>query len=211
MVLWTAAILAALGLAWFIGAVVVPVMQVRSAGLAWSEEQRGADMALGAELHVQRLGSPAQAASRIRTYLHWSRLLPGAKAGFPRNGVGNPRRVALYLLTECGAAGVPVLLEHTSDRDADVRWNAVINIRALVELGSRTERTRAAVPALIMLLDHPEAPFRSLAAEALGEAGREALSAVPQLEALSKRDSDSDVRAAAAEALKSIRDAEPAK
>jgi hypothetical protein len=182
--------------------VVVPVRQVRSAGLAWRADQRGTLVGLGAQPYVKRLGEPARAAAKIRTYLRYSAWVPGAQEGF--EGAYGPRVVALFLLTGCGSAGIPALLEHTSHSDEDVRWNAALNIRYLAGDVFRPEAARAAVTALISVLEHPEANFRGLAAQGLGEAGAAALPAVPLLERVSKLDADSQVREAAEEALEKI-------
>ena len=73
MAAWTAGIVLALGLAWVVAAVVVPVWQVRAAvrrtyGVpAWNGYPQAA-----MEKEVRSLGSPERAAERTRWLLFWT-------------------------------------------------------------------------------------------------------------------------------------------
>jgi hypothetical protein len=63
VVLWTAGILLALGLAWFVGAVVVPVWRVRETLSGMSEGRLGVTEA------IDRLGGPRLAAKLLTHYM----------------------------------------------------------------------------------------------------------------------------------------------
>jgi len=68
MVLWTAGILLALGLAWFVGAVAVPFFQVRAV-----VREFGGRPSNVAAPYVERLGGPERAAARLALFAR----LPG--------------------------------------------------------------------------------------------------------------------------------------
>ena len=67
--LWTAGMLLALGLAWFVGAVVMPVWQTRSFLTSDEEYEDGAAINQGRWNLVQRLGGQEKAASKLHLYL----------------------------------------------------------------------------------------------------------------------------------------------
>ena len=104
MVGWTLGILAVLGLAWFVGAVAVPVWQVRRVIREPST--------VGLEEDIQRLGGPDRAAPKLGRYLGMPDPLAERK----------PR--AASLLGFCGRQAVPILVRATSRADREVRLKA---------------------------------------------------------------------------------------
>jgi hypothetical protein len=117
MAAWTAAIVLALGLAWFVGAVVVPVWQVRSVVRAY---EPSAPKPYSAPAHyVVELGGPKLAAHKLGLYLK----LP--------DSVASDKPCAIWLLSFCDKPGVVKLKELLPDRDAAVRMAAE---RALTDI-----------------------------------------------------------------------------
>jgi len=197
MAIWTAVLLLALGLIWFVAAVVVPVWQVRQVlrdvaphfVIIHFDEPvvtRHYDAA------VRRLGGPRRAAGALSLY---SRLPAW---------VGENRAIAVYLLGWCDASAVPALVEALRDQDEHVRWMAAI---ALCQLGPEA---REALPALIGALKDEDELVRAQSASALGQLREDPGRVVPALTG-ALRDTDECVRQAAAEALKKIKGQEPPK
>ena len=148
MAAWTGAILLALGLAWFVGAVAVPWWQVRGAARIASESEEGFLGSAGRSV-VDNLGGPELAATRLRTY----RRLPPWAAPY--------RAGTLDLLGCCGKPGVPALIDALGDADRAVRAMAAWH------LGRIGPDAREATAALTDRLTDTEADVRSAAAEAL--------------------------------------------
>jgi HEAT repeat protein len=159
MALWTAAILAALGLAWLVGFAVLAYRQARAAAAAY-----GLVPHITAEEAVGRLGGPRGALPRLRLLLRLpERLLPAAE-----------RHAATYLLSLCGPDAVPELVRLLGHPDLTTRHTAEEALRDMNARGSSPEEARAlaralaaAVPALEQLLQAPEAQIRFEAAVAL--------------------------------------------
>jgi hypothetical protein len=147
MLAWTAAILAALALAWFIGAVVVPVWQTRKVVTTYAHDRNYQ----AASVYIARLGGNRQAARRLRGYLHLPRWVAGERLD------------AVSLLGCCGEEAAPGLVEMLRDQEMLVRWWATI---ALVNVGD--EQARQAIPLLEkMTKEDDSGVVRLEAAEAL--------------------------------------------
>jgi len=144
MALWSAAILAALGLTWFVGAVVVPMVLTHRA-----LERGGADNEINGEAVIAELGGPERAARRLTGYLR----LPDRLA--------SRRAVAAYELGLCERRAVPALLGCLSDPNPDVRAMAAVGL----ELAEATPEE--AVPGLAGLLRDANANVQCNAAQAL--------------------------------------------
>jgi len=138
MVFWSAGILLALGLAWFVAAVVVPVWQVRTAlptpfALNWggdnsispwedesfvSAENSLMRCGVFAEAVIGRLGGNEKAARKLKCYLR-------APSKFA------PRKDdAFEFLVWCGEPARPVILEAMQDPDPAMRRLAIVGITA---------------------------------------------------------------------------------
>jgi hypothetical protein len=168
MLLWTAGILLALGLAWFVGAVVVPVWQVHAAikkanmgsvTFAYSmdsPQDRIEDaIACWAEDEVARasLGGAETAAWKLNVYL----AAPGWAAAY--------KQAAVRMATCCGKPGLPALIRALAEGDPDVRRQAVAGIYRVREYGCPD-----AIPALERIAaSDPEAQVRAAAIEVLGK------------------------------------------
>jgi len=231
MLLWSAAIVAALGLAWGVAAFFATVRQTSKVltRFAWHGAGGGPEggnvETLSPEEAVRALGDPRIAALKLRLYIG----LPLPRRVMRRE---NPR-FAVGLLGHCGKPAVPYLLARL--RQADDRTLDTV----IIALGNAGPDAAPAVPELMRFLSAedslrrgyvvwalgrigpPAAPavpelvrlltdrkqgwlFRRDVAKALGGIGPGARDAVPALENALK-DEDSSVRAAAAEALKGIR------
>jgi HEAT repeat protein len=172
MALWSAGILLALGLLWFIGAVVVPVWQVR-AEFARAAAKNGKPTAFAWE----QLGNRGQAIRKLRLYLRAPAFAAKDKylavyvlSSMSEDAVrplieelGNPdpevRRTAATELGNLGAAdAAPAITKLLADRDPVVRMNVADTLRRLNAVHGE------AVPLLIGLLDDagPEGKFRHL-------------------------------------------------
>ena len=229
MVFWTASILLAPGLAWFVGAVVVPVWQVHR--FLTEYDKRAASSILPFfPPSVEILGKRDSAARKLSTYLR----LPDC--------IAKHRRSAIICLGDCGPAATPALRRMTGSPDIELRAAALMvlslhileydrdgsllplvvdgsydhapRVRKSVILGLRLldeERTRGNLPpwpevssALASLLEDPEEDVRYAAAEA--RVGRDwpLFTNDPAIIAALGRaltDPSSRVRRAAAEAL----------
>jgi hypothetical protein len=152
-ILWTAGILLALALAWFVGTVVVPIWQVhralkgRSSSVwvartirktAFFENSHSGGGTWLPENLREELGGKENAAKQLRVYLAMPRRLA-------------PKRVeAICVLGACGAHGVRPLIRQLSSTAADMRCAAAC---ALGEIGS--EATEA-IPFLELLAKDPD-------------------------------------------------------
>ncbi len=206
------ALLLLLGLvAW---TVAVPFLQTRAAveKLAarkyggYAEEQRR----LAA--HLRRLGGPAEAAERLRVYLHAPELIAPRKPA------------AVYLLGCCGPEAVKTLIEALGDEKLrgpaalalgnagpDAGEAAPALVRALAEAGGTQDAAsihaglagigRPAVPAMIAALDDPGYGQKWAILRALAVLGPEASAAAPALAGLLEDEPDAATRSAAADAL----------
>jgi len=212
MALWSAGILLALGLAWFVAAVVVPVWQTRAAvqhvydKLApwYGAGGFGVTAAREQELKaaVDKLGGPESTARRLGLYLmlpEWTDAGSRADTYFDMLDPG-PRKEAFSVLSFCGPYGVPVLTHHLRDSNSSRRYEAAI---ALGHIGPEACQ---AVGQLIKCLSDPEVMPRLAAAMAIGKIGPAAHSAVPVLAGLTSSDADADVRERACESLGAIGD-----
>ncbi len=171
MAAWTGAILLILGLAWFVGAVVVPVWQTRRVVLAvYAEEPVGFSMM---SRHAQEecrkkaiatLGGPERAATRLKHFLmlpEWAN--PKRSDTMPPLAIFDigPRGEALELLGHCGRSGAIVLAGILDGNDT------TLCPLAALELGEIGPEAEVAAPALIRKLGDNAESVRSAAAEAL--------------------------------------------
>jgi len=170
-----------LGLAWFVGAVAVPVMRTRPA------VERCTSYAVSNSppwrKEIEALGGPEQALHKLRLYVR----VPSWAA--PHRGC------AASLLGYCGPRAVPTLIHLLSDDDPEVR------ARAARELGG-SEDPRVVEP-LIAALEDREGIVKLAAAEALG-AVQDKRAIRPLISLL--RDDQQHVRLFAAKALETIGD-----
>jgi len=163
-VLWTAGILLALGLTWFVPTVAVPFFQARSllrehnlhSFRRWSSDY-------GRRHIAGCMGSPERARLGLKLNLRISPLTP------------EQRLTALRLLGYCGKCAMPDLLEALGRKDQDARRVAAAAI------GDVGPEARDAIPALIRALADGHAGVRVCAMLALGKIGPEARAAVPLL------------------------------
>jgi hypothetical protein len=149
ILLWTAGILLVLGLAWFIGAVVVPVWQVRAAVVECGQQNYPAE-----EGYVDPLGGQASAARKLALYLR----MPDA--------IATRKELALGIMGYCGSEATPYLIDFLR-REQDVD----LCLKAVLALG-RTKDPRAIEP-LIGALDSPTEEVRCAAALGLAWSGDE--------------------------------------
>jgi len=209
MALWTAAILAALGLAWFLGAVVGPLWQARAAieryrprcshlnasGELWNPKS--------AAQEVERLGGAREASRRLSLYLRLS------------GSLAPHRKYAASMLGACKGQGVSVLTKLLKDKDDAVRrqaaWalgntgdaQAVEPLIEVLQDKNQPEPVRfaaghaivgigdiRAVEILKRALSNRHEQVREYAAEALGNIGPQAKDVVPKLIAALNDESD---------------------
>jgi hypothetical protein len=116
MVLWSAGILLALGLVWFVGAVVVPAWQTRGVIDDYCRKTFGNAQprtppppGYYESPTIEALGGGARAAGQIRVYLS----LPAKSSAHVYS--------AIYLLGWCGPPATPVLQRFLRDSDPSVR------------------------------------------------------------------------------------------
>jgi HEAT repeat protein len=199
MALWTGAILLALGLVWFAGAVAVPFLHtdavLRDYGKVLQDNPPPAAYAalpFARRQAVEHLGGPDEATRQLSSYLK----MPGCLA--------IRKKYAANLLPECGRKAALALAGAMEDSDVVVRTAAATGLQSLGPEGVR------ALPALIRALHDPDIIVRREAARALGGMSPLASAAVSSLQGL-LTDKDPSVRAAAAEALKKIRGEEAGK
>jgi len=181
MILWTAGILLALGLAWSIAAVAVPYFQVRAAVMRSTAFTPDA-------AEMERLGGPEATVRKVSFYLRLpSRLAPN------RGGT-------LGLLWASGKPAVPVLFKLLGDEDEHVRIGAA----ELLTDELRKHAGNEAVELLIAALKNDCAGVRIRVADRLGELG-DPRAVGPLIIAL--KDKDEGVRNFAARSLGRLGDA----
>ncbi len=189
----TAGILLALGLAWFVGAVVVPVWKTRKV-LGECDSS-----ALTNEEAIVKLGGKEQALRRLSLYLD----MPDWVA--PR------RHGAVVLLGKCGEQAVPVLKRSLKSKSPEVRLNAVFGLALMnFEQPPRPSLPQEIVPVLLMALEDDSGKVRAAAATTLGDIGPNAGSAILALEKM-LGDKDPDAAYSAKAALRHIRGSEAGK
>lgn len=210
LILWSAAIVLALALAWFVGAVVIPAYQVHSTiRNIHAILYRPTSEPLNADSFVKVLGGPEHAARKLSIYLR----LPKKLICRTRPPPDDERAIAIELLAACGKPGVGPLIREMKHPEPYMR------MLAASALGRIGPDARAAVPALIeALADNengdetddwlPSPPVCSIAAEALGKLGPDAGAALPALEKLLGH-GNYDARDAAAKAIARIRGKRP--
>ena len=173
MALWSAALLAGLGLLWLVAGVALPFWQTRKtvsgvqqdfehiAKMGGAVNSADEDELLGKS--VQELGGPRAAAGRLQRYLRMSeRLAPN-------------KHCAVALLSRCEGHGIGAMSEALANPDVLCRrWAG----RYLAEIGPAAA---PAVPALVKALKDGDASVRSHAAYALGRIGPQAGEAIPAL------------------------------
>ncbi len=158
VILWTAVMFAVLGLAWFVGAWVVPVWRTREI-VAACKEPYGDAWDKTCPDAVAALGGSERAARHLAIYVR----LP--------DWVAPGKYEAFGILASCGRPAAPVLADNVKSPDRERRNLAV---RALERLGADCE---AAVPELIGALDDPS--LRGPAALALSRTRSGRMAAVP--------------------------------
>ncbi len=229
MAAWTAGILLALGLAWFVGAVVVPLLQVRAAVgrcAAEVESPSSDQVSLVSEVaprEVARLGGPERAARLLGIYL----ALPVWMTKHRESAV-------VMLGSSCDGYALPKLAELLQDANWHVRVIAILamkntaesdsgaaaalpkaledpnwEVRHAAAMPSRRFRyeTEAAIISLSKLLHDDHTVVRRDAAAELSRMGAKAEPVITSLTA-ALSDPDQDVRRLAAKALEGIRAAE---
>ena len=155
MALWSAGVLLALGLAWFVAAMAVPCHQGREAAKTKDTE---------------RLGPPAEAARKLAIYLLVSRLRPRGDEEAIR------REAALMLFSMAGDEAFPGLQSAVSDPDEHIRDLAVQSFGM-----KYPERASETVPLLIGALRDRDSQVRYHATMSLGFTGPPAAEAVPAI------------------------------
>ena len=192
MILWSAAILVALGLIWFATAVVVmPYLQVRA------ELSRRQLNNLSPHDSIDRLGGSEEAARKLGLYLRMPDALAGDSGSaldllkycrrspraaatmihLARHGSPTMRASATLSLVNLEEKGLPTILDALDDSVLEVRLQALDALRLLA--GNRT--ADVPVSPLVKALKDPDPQIRWAAATALGGLGPKARSAVPQL------------------------------
>jgi HEAT repeat protein len=225
MAAWTAGILLALALVWFVAMFVLPVWQTRSALSECAAKLRTVRDLLGVpsgkpavwDEALERLGGRQRAARKLWLYIR----MPEFAA--PR------QELAVTLLWWCGEDSLPALIWATDHLRGDARVEAIMAISRLGSGGSlavvsligaaddpdwkvRKATTWAfacmkdaqAVPVLAERLSDENHDVRDHAAFALGEIGAPAGQAVQPLIQMMLSDASSDLRWRAAEALGKI-------
>jgi hypothetical protein len=167
MAAWTVGILLALGMAWFVGAVVVPVWQVHSAiknrwlrrdfyasySVPRDPFQTEHDIMFGTSDHVRAmwdLGGPTDAAHKLDIFIR----LPAVPA--------TEKLAAVRVLSYCKGAALPVLFKIMGNTDTHLRCVAIVGI--FVRSDDDLPRARAALE--LALADNSE-EVRNVAASAL--------------------------------------------
>lgn len=116
------------------------------------------------------------------------------------------RESALYALRKIGPGARGAVKPLVERMQADDSFDAIAAAWALVRIAPDDPQVVAAVvPKLSRGLSHSDEQVRLESAEALGELGKPANSAVPVLQRVAKEDSSTVVRAAAEAALKRVR------
>ncbi len=202
VITWTAIMFTALALAYFIGAVVVPVWQVR-AGLHARLRRE-----LTEEEIVEQLGGPKQAAAKMSVYMK----MPG---WVQENEIVG-RHAVIELCKRLGPAGssiIPDLVRYPRDPDELFLMTGVLvdlppapdafvpqvasalrheyaGVRhlAAAELSKRGVNAESAIPALIAALSDEAPRVRQCSVLALGQLGPKARPALPRLREMLERD-----------------------
>jgi hypothetical protein len=215
MAAWTAGILLALGIAWFVGAVVVPVWRTRE--VIWTNNvHSGSVHTPSLPGTMEELGGPEQAAGRLGMFIRMPKWFtefdPHDMPGREYHDVD----FAVTVLACCGRPAVRHLIWALRHPDPETRVSAMWSLgmigpearEALPTLIAATrDRTemRSGLPVFGDEAHHHVMSVRQFAATAIGAIGPEAAGAAPQLTELLTDELD-EVRMAAAEALKKIRE-----
>jgi hypothetical protein len=187
MAVWTAAIVAGLGVVWA-GASVYATLEGtrRVLGDVFVLDDPATVRAmpkdpriLSPEGAVMRLGGPEEAARKVTFYRQLSWLLPNKVEAppFAPWGADWESDVSLAVLAECGRAGVPPLVKELGSKRMTARYYAA---KGLGRAGKTLPEM--AIPALIRALGDSDRSVRLEAASALGDLGPLARDALPALE-----------------------------
>jgi hypothetical protein len=194
MAAWTAAILLALGLAWFVGAVVVPVWQVRRVlpNFPGAPDATWDDVVYKGYMYAPQLGPPESAAHKLSTYIR------------APNFVAPRKNLAMHLLRFCREDGRRRIELFRKDSNPELRVLALQALRMFKD-----------VDATVVGMENLSDPAPAVRIEAVGLLksslwNRKADDATPAavidvLASVAQRDPDPNVRSAAAEARKKIR------
>ena len=195
MALWTAAILAALGLIWLVTTMAVPYVQMRSAIRSLLERADTYEDAHSAREHfaevVQGLGGPEAAIRKVKFYV-----------GLPER-LAPHREEAAGILGDCGPAGFQAAFNLLDDRDPRVRESAGLALLGMMEFEDEWGMEQ-----LSRSLKHGDPAVRRRAARGLGIVGTSGSILHAKAEAVLKsaaEDTDPSVRTTTAEALRKIR------
>jgi HEAT repeat protein len=142
IVLWSAGILLALGLAWFVGRVAAPVWQVHRVMAAHDAAQMPNSPSMVGCSAVERLGGQAAAARKIDLYLRMPDF------------VASHKRSALEWLFGCGPAGLPPVRRMLNSPDDELRAKAFDVLFTFAVLGKAVE-----APGQEKLQDEPLLPL----------------------------------------------------
>jgi HEAT repeat protein len=188
MALGTAAVLLLAAMAWFVGAVVVPLWQVRRAVVSLHASFEHANQCGGFSTEdqldyvynrvIDRLGGPQKRARQLHRYLR----LPDTLAPH--------KHVAIGILGRCEGHELSALVEALRGSDAVCRWWATDALRYL------GPKAASAAPVLAAGLKDPDPTIRIYAAWALGSIGPDAMEAIPKLLALCEDPDQKDNHAA---------------
>jgi len=153
--LWTAGILLALGLAWFVGEVAVPVWQADRTVAQYDDLKRHASYPWqGLRQSIEDLGGEAAAARKLGLYLR----MPGWAAGH--------KVVALEVLTHCGKPALPAFRDALGSRDDGVRGAAVFYLPELC--GGDAGLEAAVAPMVAAMAKDPAVLVRLMTIGGLG-------------------------------------------
>jgi hypothetical protein len=172
MVLWTAGILLLLGLVWFVGAVVVPVWQIRSWASVKFAEHGDVDLIAGGmayadavaeetdiisvdvwdlkEPMLRRLGGPEAAARKLTLYYRLPQWIAPHKC------------VAIRVLACCGEHALPTMVAALRDPDPRIRSTAITAITLI-----RGPEEKERLPFLEGMLSDPDPRVHRLVPDAI--------------------------------------------
>ncbi len=155
MVLWTAGILLAIGAAWFVGAVAVPVWRADCTMAQYDDLKRHASYPWqGLRQSIEDLGGEDAAARKLGLYLR----MPGWAAGH--------KVVALEILAHCGKLALPAFRDALGSRDTGVRGAAVFHLPELC--GGDAGLEGAVVPMVAAMAKDPAVLVRLMTIDGLG-------------------------------------------